>query len=928
MLRYLIGILFLGVSFSLNAQVLSSSNQEIESSLQQRKTLFENSIFKDYPVRSVGPVVMGGRVTAIAVHPENPRIFYTGFGSGGVFKTTNSGNTMTPIFDHQGGALGIGALALSTANPDIIWVGTGENNASRSTYAGTGVYKSSDAGESWTFTGLRNSQHIGRIVTHPTDENIAWVASVGALYSPNAERGVYKTLDGGETWNQVLFINDSTGVIDLIIHPEDPTQLWAAAWEKDRKAWNFKEGGVGSGVYHSADGGETWQKVTNGLPDGPFVGRIGLDISKSDPNVLYAVIDNQFETKTERSHSEDNYTQSTFLTITKAEFVNLDDSKLNTYLRRNGFPSEFDAAKVKGDVAEGIYEPKALSEYVSDANSALFNTEIIGPEVYRSDDGGISWKKVNSYDLDGVFYTYGYYFGRIHVDPNDAETIYIYGVPVIKSTDGGKTWEVKADNQSVHSDHHDLWIDPTDSEHLLLGNDGGLYESHDGGENFIHHNVAPTAQFYAVSVDMETPYNIYGGMQDNGTFFGPSTSSGNRERPWKRLFGGDGMHVYPKPGNPEVVYVGFQYGNYYRIDQENGQSNSITPKQNVGEPRFRYNWNSPISISSHHPDIIYFGSQKLMRSMDEGKTWTALSGDLTNDLPNGDVPYSTLTTIAESPLSFNVIWVGTDDGNIQVTRDGGVSWTIVSGYLPQGRWVSEIHASAYDEATAYVSLNGYRNDEFKTYIYKTTDFGSTWTSLKGNLPDDVVNVILQDPTKPEILYAGLDHGTYVSFDQGVKWHYLASIPNVATYDMVVHPRDLDLVIGTHGRSIYVMDTEPLYQVADRLEEPITATTPSSIRFSNRWGNQSTEYRDPYMPEVDLVYFLSNEDGGRVTIDIKNSNGAKLAEIKTEGQYGFNTYSWNLVKRKTDDGFEFFEKGTYTLTFKTGRSSHDVSFEIK
>ena len=871
---------------------------------------------------------MGGRVTDIAVHPDNPRVFYTGFGSGGIFKTTNSGNSMTPIFDHEGGALGIGALTLSRANPEIIWAGTGENNSSRSTYAGTGIYKSNDGGVSWTFSGLRNSQHIGNIVTHPTDENIAWVASVGALYSPNDDRGVYKTIDGGTTWNQVLFINDSTGVIDLIIHPEDPTQLWAAAWEKDRKAWNFVEGGVGSGVYHSADGGETWQKVTNGLPVGPHVGRIGLDISKSNPNVLYAVVDNQFETKTERNQNSENYSQATFLNISKAEFVNLDDAKLNTYLRRNGFPSEYDAARVKGDVAEGKYNPKALSEYVGDANSALFNTEIIGPEIYRSNNGGVSWTKVNSYPLDGIFYTYGYYFGKIHIDPNDAETIYIYGVPLIKSTDGGKTWEVKAENQSVHADHHALWIDPADSEHLLLGNDGGLYESHDGGENFIHHNVVPTAQFYTVSVDMEKPYNIYGGMQDNGTFFGPSTSTGNRERPWERLFGGDGMHVYSKPGNSDIVYVGFQYGNYFRMDQENGGMSRITPSHDVGEPRFRYNWNTPVNISNHNPDIIYFGSQKLMRSMDEGKSWTALSGDLTNDLPNGDVPYSTLSTIAESPVSFNVIWVGTDDGNIQVTKDGGATWTNVSGYLPAGRWVSEVHASKYDEATAYVSLNGYRNDEFKTYIYKTTDYGTTWNSLKGNLPDDVVNVILQDPKNPEILYAGLDHGVYVSFNDGVQWHYLAAIPNVATYDMVVHPRDYDLVIGTHGRSIYVMNTEPLYEVADRLEEPITGTTPESVRYSNRWGSQSAEYREPYLPEVDLVYFLGEEDGGRVTIEVKNSNGAKLTEMKTEGQHGFNTYSWNLVRRNTEDGFEFLEKGTYTLTFKTGRASHDVSFEIK
>lgn len=911
-----------------SAQILPSTAAEIEASLRQRADLVSSSIFKEFPVRSVGPVVMSGRVTDLAVHPKNPRIFYAGFGSAGIFKSTNSGNTMTPIFDHQGGALGIGDLAISHANPDVLWAGTGENNSSRSTYAGTGVYKSMDAGQSWEYVGLRNTQHIGRIITHPTDVNTAWVASVGALYTSNPERGVYKTTDGGASWNHTLFINDSTGIIDLSIHPTNPNILLAAAWEKDRKAWDFKEGGANSGIYKSIDGGETWKKVTAGLPAGTHVGRIGLDVSHSEPNIWYAIIDNQEETSTEIEASDDRYTQLTFIEISIEDFALLDDQMLNGYLRRYRFPSEFDASRVKEDIAAGVYEPRALSDYIGDANAALFDTKIIGPEVYKSNDTGNTWTKVNSYDLEAVFYTYGYYFGQIRVDPNDPQTIYIWGVPFLKSTDGGKTWAAKAENQSVHVDHHALWIDPTDSEHILLGNDGGLYESHDGGENFIHHNVVPAGQFYSVAVDMEEPYNIYGGLQDNGTFKGPSTSTGNRERPWERLGGGDGMHVAPKPGNPKVVYVGSQYGNYGRRDLETGSYNRITPGHTVGEPRFRYNWNTPINISNHNPDIIYFGAQKLLRSMDEGKTWTAISGDLTNDLPNGDVPFSTLTTIAESPLAFNIIWVGTDDGNIQLTRNGGESWKKVSDYLPQGRWVSEIHASKYDKATAFVSLNGYRNDEFKTYIYKTTDFGETWISLKGNLPDDVVNVILQDPEKPNILYTGMDHGAYVSLNNGGEWHYLAAMPNVATYDMVVHPRDLDLVLATHGRSIYVMDVEPLHQIADRIGETITAIKPGDIRESGRWGYQGAAYREPYMPNIELLFYLSPGGSRDVSIEVKDSNNEKLAEFKTVGNTGFNTYNWNLVVGENDGEYEFLSKGKYTLTFKTGRSSHEVTFEIK
>jgi photosystem II stability/assembly factor-like uncharacterized protein len=930
-MRYLLRIacISLLMSFPLWAQIQPSTVAEIEESIELRQQHYEQSVLKNYPVRNVGPVVMSGRVSDIAVHPVNPRVFYTAFGSGGIFKTTNSGNTMFPVFDHAGGALGIGDIAISGANPEVIWAGTGENNSSRSTYAGTGVYKSMDGGENWTYTGLRNTQHIGRIITHPTDVNTAWVGSMGALYSNNSERGVYKTTDGGETWTKSLFLNDSTGVIDLIMHPENPDELWAATWERDRKAWNFKEGGESSGLYRSTDGGENWTKVTNGLPDGAHVGRIGIDISKSNPDIMYVLIDNQEETKTERETNPDIYSQSTFLEISVRDFMQLDNQKLNQYLRRSGFPSEYDAAKVKADVEAGEYEPKALAEYLGDANSALFDTEIKGAEVYRSNDGGNSWNKVNSYPLDGIYFTYGYYFGEVRVDPNDPETIYVLGVRLIKSTDGGKTYTLIANNQNVHADHQAFWINPNDSQHLLNGNDGGLYESHDGGENFIHHNTAAVGQFYTVNVDMEEPYNIYGGLQDNGTFKGPSTSTGNREQPWTRLFGGDGMHVAAKPGNADIVYVGFQYGNYFRSNLEEGSFNRITPRHDVGEPRYRYNWNTPVTISHHNPDIIYFGSQRLNRSMDEGKTWTPISPDLTNDLPNGDVPYSTLTSIAESPLNFSVIWIGTDDGNIQLTRDGGASWTKVSDFLPQGRWISEVHASKFDEATAYVSMNGYRNDEFKTYIYKTEDYGQTWSSLKGDLPEDVVNIIVQDPVNPSILYAGLDHGSYVSLNDGENWHYLSSIPNVASYDMVVHPRDLDLVIATHGRSIYVMDIEPLHQIADRQNERITGIKPEDIRHSNRWGSQSAAYRDPFLPKQSLIYFLGDDaDNQSVAIEIKDSDGDVVVELNTEGDHGINVYDWNLIISENDGDYEFLDKGTYTVNFKTRRSNHEVSFEIK
>lgn len=934
MIRYCLTITILLSSFVIaeaqEIDITPTTPEERAKSIEKRHQMRANSVFKEYPVRNVGPVVMGGRITDLAVQNDNSRKFYVAFASGGIFKSTNSGNTMEPIFDHQG-TLTIGDIAISKADSNVLWAGTGENNSSRSSYAGTGIYKSEDSGKTWNYSGLRGSQHIGRIITHPSNPDIAWVASMGPLYSMNKIRGVYKTTDGGQNWTKTLTPPDSTGVIDLVMHPNNPDKLWATTWERYRQAWNFDEAGPGSAIYTSDDGGESWQKSMNGFPDGKFVGRIGIDISESNPDVMYAFLDNQKESKTKKETDSEKLHQTDFVDMSREAFLGLDNEKLNTFLRSNGFQKKYTAKSVKQDVREGKYNPKALADYLGDANDALFETSIKGAQVYRSEDSGKTWNKVNSYALEDLIYTYGYYFGEVRVSPSDPNTLYIMGVPMLKSEDGGKTWKAVAENQNVHVDQHAMWIDPNDPEHILLGNDGGLYESHDGAENFIHHNTAPVGQFYTVAVDMEQPYNIYGGLQDNGVFTGSSEGSPNDGEHWERIFGGDGMHVAVHPQNSDLLYTGYQFGNYFRIDQSKSEYTKITPKHEIGEAPYRFNWNTPVEMSNYNPDILYFGSQKVNRSMDQGKTWTTISPDLTKDLPSGNVPYSTLTTISESPLDFSVIWAGTDDGNIQVTKDGGQHWELVSEKLPKRRWVSEVQASPHDPATAYASLNGYRYDEFKTYLYKTTNYGRTWESVQGNLPQDVANVIAQDPINPDILYAGLDHGTYASFNDGKEWFLINKIPNVASYDMVVHPREKDLVVGTHGRSIFVMELEPIQKVADNQNANIMALQAKDVRHSEDWGKHPAPYRPIDEPETEWMYWVgnSNVEGKPINIEISNSDGEIVKTLSDKANYGFNTLSWNLLldKSSEDSSRSYLSSGTYTITYNLNGSTDEITFDI-
>lgn len=921
-----------------------ASEEMILSSFRARDKLATESILKEYPVRNIGPTVQGGRIVDIDVNLGNLKEFYIGYASGGIFRTVNNGITFEPIFDNNH-ALGIGDFALSQSDPRILYVGTGEKNSSRSSYAGSGVYKTNDGGKTWVYCGLSETHHISRVLIHPKDNNTVWVAAIGPLYTNSTNRGIYKTVDGGRTWNKTLFVNDSTGIIDLVINPSNPDQLFASAWERSRKAWHFKGNGPSSAIYRSDDGGVTWTIASNGFPTGKDVGRIGLEISPSHPNVLYAILDNQKEVEDKKERKGDKLETGDFRTMTKDDFLKLDDKKLDEFLKDNGFPKKYTASIVKNEIRDGKYLPKAIADYFGgDANEQLRRTKVTGAEIYRSDDSGASWKKTNSYDLDGVFYTYGYYFAEMEIAPNNPDLIYIYGVPLLKSKDGGATWhriDTLRGVRDIHVDHHVLWANPSDPAHLLLGNDGGLYQSYDEGANWDHVNNMPVGQFYTVNVDMETPYNVYGGLQDNGVLKGSSRSVPNETKHWDEIFGGDGMFVAPDPRNSRLVYTGFQFGNYYRLDQDKGKTTKITPQHDIGQQPYRWNWRAPLFISRHNADIVYTAANFVFRSMNRGENWEIISRDLTTARKPGNVPFSTISALAESPLKFGLLYAGTDDGNLWVSKDGGVQWTTISNGLPPAKWISSVSPSPHDEATVFVSLNGYRDDDFSTYVYESNDHGASWRRVKGNLPESVANIIVQDPVSPQVLYCGLDNGTYVSFDRGASWHLFNKMLNVASYDLIVHPRDNELVVGTHGRSVFIADVKPIQAVGKAgVDKAILAFDPEDVKHSDRWGEKQYEWVKPNEPKSTVLYYVGKATPF-VTLEIYDEKNALVRKLKASGTVGFNSISWDLrierpaptPAKKKKDGVPaaatvYAEKGKYRLKFINGAETAEATLEVK
>ncbi len=818
-----------------------SGNKALGQSLEDVDFILNNLEW-----RCIGPANPGGRIDDFAVVESNPSIIYVGTASGGLWKTKNNGITWKPVFDNQDTS-SIGDVTVSLSNSDIVWVGTGEPNNRQSSSWGNGVYKSQDGGSTWQNMGLKDTHHIGRIVIHPENPDIVYVAALGHLWGANKERGLFKSTDGGKTWTNPLFIDENTGCVDLAIDPENPHVLYAATYQRRRRGWGFDGGGKGSGIYKTIDGGETWFRLTNGLPSG-VIGRIGIDIHRSNPNIVYAIIEHK-----------------------------------------------------KGG-------------------------------VFRSENKGLTWKRMSNINPRPMYYS------QIRIDPKNDQRIWVLGAEMFFSEDGGKTWDTELiaraarEKRAVHGDHHAMWIDPCDSDHMILGSDGGIYLSYDRGVKWEFIDTLPLGQVYEISYDMRKPYYVIGGLQDNGSWHGPSAAwfrpkITNNE--WFRVGGADGFYNQIDPKDHTRIFTESQNAGIVRFNLKTGEYKSIKPLPQDPEITYRFNWNSPFILSSHDSNTIYLGGNRLFISEDGGETWEATI-DLTKQLDREKLPlmghlpdentlskhdgtlyYGTITTISESPLQKGLLYIGTDDGNVQRSKDGGETWQNISKNIPgipEYTYVSRVVASHHTQGTAYATFDGHRNDDFKPYVFLTNDFGENWINISSNLPEGgTVNVIREHPRNPNLLFIGTERGAYFSLNKGTRWiKFNNDFPIVPVDDIAIHPRDNDLIFGTHGRSIWILDDiTPLEQLSPQvLDSPCHLFDIRSATVYNFFSNRAHYdfkglfghkiFRAPNPPYGAIIsYYLKQDVEEEVKIIITDTAGEKIREFKGTKMRGINRVTWDL-----------------------------------
>lgn len=868
---------------------------------------YRAQVFGQMPWLELGPVAFGGRIVDLEVHPQNAAVWWAASASGGLWKTENNGISFAPQFQDQY-CCSIGDLAVACSAPDTLYLGTGESNNQRSSYWGNGVYKSTDGGKSWRHVGLQGSEHIGRIAVHPQNPDIVFVAAAGALYTPNEARGLYRSLDGGNSWDKVKDLGHDVGFIDVAILPGSPDTVLASSYQRRRRAWNFDEGGEGSRLWRSTDGGATWTQLEDGLPRGNL-GRIGIGVCAGDGNVVYAAIENlnPMPPRPEPARAE-----------------GAGDEGANRPPRAAAAAAGVEAEAEAEPTGEQLADPLFLAAQAEEREEAAREAgeseqdpqererpsrrREIGGEVYRSDDGGSSWHQVSGQARVGG--EPHYYYGQVHVDPQDKDTVYVLGVNVHVSRDGGRKWSSGGRSsfaRGLHVDHHALWIDPRDSGHLLLGNDGGLAVTWDGGKNWDHVARLPIAQYYAIAVDDRVPYRVYGGLQDNGTWGFPvqgASTDGIAASDAFRIDGGDGFYVCIDRDDPDVVYSESQFGGMSRQNLRTGERRGIKPQADKGSPPLRFNWMTPIVLSPHNAQTVYTGSQYLHRSRNRGDAWQVISPDLTGSDPDklkGDVPHCTITTIAESPLQEGLLWVGTDDGRLWSSRDGGLHWQRLDDRLPaaaQGLWIARVEASPFARDTAFVAVTGYREDRREPLLFRTDDGGDSFLQITRGLPQEPINVVRQHPRNSHCLLCGTEMGVYVSVDDGAAWYPLGKdLPRVAVHDLLVHPGTGNVLVGTHGRGIWVLDGKALEQLdSGALAAAFRVLPPSDgvmlpRAFSRGYtGARQWAAANPFTTAT-FRFYLAEDGDEEVEIEVLDAEGKSLWQQKVEPTAGYHEVAW-------------------------------------